>query len=52
MVVGSDRLLVLQNGHILEIGSHAELMRAKGYYAALVYRQRRGLIADDERMPD
>jgi ATP-binding cassette subfamily B protein len=50
-VVGADRILVLHSGHIIESGSHAELMRARGYYASLVHRQSRGLIANDESVP-
>jgi ATP-binding cassette subfamily B protein len=31
----ADRIIVLQDGHVLETGSHAELMRARGLYARL-----------------
>lgn len=44
-VVDADRILVLRNGGIDEVGSHSELMRQHGYYASLVQRQTRGLVA-------
>jgi ATP-binding cassette, subfamily B, bacterial len=46
-VVGADRIIVLKEGLIAESGTHASLMRAGGYYASLVERQSRGLIAND-----
>ncbi|WP_394845539.1 ABC transporter ATP-binding protein/permease [Pendulispora brunnea] len=45
-VVRADRILVLKDGQIVECGTHAELVRAKGYYASLVEHQVRGLIED------
>lgn len=45
-VVGADRILVLKDGHIAEMGSHEELMRRGGYYASLVQNQTRGLLLD------
>jgi ATP-binding cassette, subfamily B, bacterial len=44
-VVDADRILVLRNGGIEEVGSHGDLMRHQGYYASLVRRQTRGLVA-------
>jgi len=41
-----DRLVVLDRGHIVEQGSHAELLRAGGHYAMLWHRQSGGFIAD------
>ncbi len=35
----ADRILVIENGGISEMGSHAELMRAKGHYYRLYTRQ-------------
>jgi ATP-binding cassette subfamily B protein len=40
----ADRIVVLRGGHVAEIGTHADLMRAHGYYAGLVELQTRGLI--------
>ncbi|MEA2874296.1 MAG: ATP-binding cassette, subfamily multidrug efflux pump [Hyphomicrobiales bacterium] len=39
-----DRLVVLDHGHIVEQGSHAELLRAGGHYGALWQRQSGGFI--------
>ncbi len=46
-VVRADRIIVLKQGRIAESGTHAQLMRARGYYASLVERQTRGLIRND-----
>jgi ATP-binding cassette subfamily B protein len=35
-VVNVDRIIVMKNGRIHEMGNHAELMAAAGYYASLV----------------
>jgi ATP-binding cassette subfamily B protein len=35
----ADRILVIQQGRIAEMGSHAELIRARGYYYRLYTRQ-------------
>jgi ATP-binding cassette subfamily B multidrug efflux pump len=46
-----DRLVILDHGHIVEQGSHDELLRAGGHYASLWRRQSGGFIdatpADD-----
>jgi ATP-binding cassette subfamily B protein len=44
-VVRADRIVVLRDGRIAEIGTHASLLRAGGHYAALVHLQTRGLLA-------
>ena len=46
-VVNADRIIVLKEGQIIESGTHAELVQLNGYYASLVRRQSRGLIAND-----
>ena len=35
----ADRILVIENGRIIEMGSHAELLRARGHYYRLYTRQ-------------
>jgi ATP-binding cassette subfamily B multidrug efflux pump len=39
-----DRLVILDHGHIVEQGSHEELLHAGGHYAALWRRQSGGFI--------
>jgi ATP-binding cassette subfamily B multidrug efflux pump len=43
-----DRLVVLDHGRIVEQGSHSELLRADGHYAALWQRQSGGFIDVEE----
>ena len=38
-VIGADRILVLEEGHMVESGSHTDLMAADGTYAALMSGQ-------------
>ncbi len=35
----ADRILVIENGHIVEMGTHAELLRLRGHYYNLYTRQ-------------
>ncbi len=51
-VVNADRIVVLREGRIAEIGPHDELMRLNGYYASLVHRQTRGLIENKDEPLD
>jgi ATP-binding cassette subfamily B protein len=43
-VIAADRIVVLKEGRIVEQGTHAELLRHRGYYWSLVQRQTRGLL--------
>ncbi len=43
-IVNADKILVLKNGHIIEQGSHKELLEKNGYYKFLVEKQTKGLI--------
>ena len=43
----SDRIVVLDDGRVSELGSHDELLAAGGYYADLERIQREGATADD-----
>lgn len=42
-----DRLVVIDRGHIVEQGSHAELLTRNGLYAALWQHQSGGFLAED-----
>jgi ATP-binding cassette subfamily B protein len=44
-ITSADRIVVFREGGVSEVGSHEELLRADGYYAGLVRRQVRGLVA-------
>lgn len=41
-IVNADRILAMQDGQIVEMGSHRELIAAGGYYAQLYETQLRG----------
>ena len=43
-VVDADRIVVLRDGAIEAIGTHAQLLRENGFYASLVRRQAGGLL--------
>jgi ATP-binding cassette subfamily B protein len=45
----ADRIVVMKEGEITEVGSHAELMARGSYYATLVARQTTGFLEDAER---
>jgi ABC-type multidrug transport system fused ATPase/permease subunit len=40
----ADRILVMQNGELIESGSHEELLAQQGHYADLFLKQRAGYI--------
>jgi ABC-type multidrug transport system fused ATPase/permease subunit len=41
-IINANRILAMENGRIVEMGSHSELMAAGGYYARLYETQLRG----------
>jgi ATP-binding cassette subfamily B multidrug efflux pump len=43
-----DRLVVMDQGRIVETGTHAELITAGGLYARLWARQTGGFVAADQ----
>ncbi|MFE3454323.1 ABC transporter ATP-binding protein [Nonomuraea sp. NPDC059194] len=51
-VVSMDRLVVLDQGRIVEQGSHAQLLEAQGPYARLWHHQSGGFLIEDESSPE
>ena len=47
-IAAMDRLIVLEAGHIIEMGSHRDLLARDGVYAALWRRQSGGFLAAAE----
>lgn len=43
-----DRIIVLKEGHIVEDGTHSQLLKKKGLYASLYNNQKDGMIGDGE----
>jgi ATP-binding cassette, subfamily B, bacterial len=43
-ITSADRIVVVRDGRIVEIGSHDDLVARSGHYALLVARQVRGLV--------
>jgi ATP-binding cassette subfamily B protein len=43
----ADRILVIEDGHIQEMGSHAELLRQKGHYYRLYTKQFRQQLEEE-----
>lgn len=46
-VVGADRIAVLDNGRVVELGTHEELLDRGGLYAELWYRQAAERVAEE-----
>ncbi len=46
-ITGMDRILYLEHGRVLEEGSHADLLRRNGKYAALWRRQVGGFLPEE-----
>jgi len=46
----SDRILVIEDGSIAEMGTHTELIRARGKYYALYTRQFRRMLEQEHDM--
>jgi ATP-binding cassette, subfamily B, bacterial len=42
----ADRIVVIKNGAVVELGAHDELVRLGGYYASMVERQQQGFLGD------
>ncbi|XP_049849414.1 uncharacterized protein LOC126318637 [Schistocerca gregaria] len=47
-VCNSDHILLLENGRIVEQGSHRELMRARGRYFSMVQKQNITYVEEDD----
>ncbi len=47
-VIGADRILVLEDGHVVEDGAHAELMASQGAYYALMAMQAQDADTEQE----
>jgi ATP-binding cassette subfamily B protein len=45
----ADRIVVIKEGEIAEVGKHADLLARGGYYASLVARQTEGFLEDADR---
>ena len=50
-IAAMDRLIVMDEGRIIEEGSHAELLKANGVYAKLWRHQSGGFLAEDNEEP-
>lgn len=46
MVTHADRIHVLGEGRVVEVGSHAELLARGGFYAGMYSAQKRGYEND------
>jgi ABC-type multidrug transport system fused ATPase/permease subunit len=46
-IMNCNRIVVLENGEVCEMGSHLELMEKNGVYKSLVERQIQGIVTDE-----
>jgi len=44
MAVNADKIVVLDQGKIVEVGTHEQLVAKRGLYATLFFEQTRGLV--------
>jgi len=51
-IAAMDRLIVMDKGHIVEQGSHAELLQAGGIYAQLWAHQTGGFLGQETESPE
>ncbi len=49
-IAALDRLIVLDQGRIVEEGNHAQLLARGGLYARLWRRQSGGFLGEDDRV--
>jgi ATP-binding cassette subfamily B multidrug efflux pump len=47
-IAAMDRLIVMDNGCIIEQGTHAELLAKNGVYARLLHHQSGGFLGEDQ----
>ena len=51
-IAAMDRLIIMERGHVVEDGSHEELLRKGGLYASLWARQSGGFLFEDHGSSD
>ena len=51
-IAAMDRLIVMDNGRIIEQGTHAELLGKNGTYARLWHHQSGGFLGEDQGVPE
>jgi ATP-binding cassette subfamily B multidrug efflux pump len=51
-IAAMDRLIVMDDGRIIEQGTHAELLNKNGTYARLWHHQSGGFLGEDQGVPE